>query len=137
MLEEDDTMTEELSTQISQLIALHDRRKTLLRKVQRYRKVQRLIEPLKNPQQNVQPSLVTREGQLADELARMKTLGIRVAGGIARRNEVGVEGAEDDEDVIMVDERAKVDGVGRWCRARVRPALVGLLWVCLRETGRR
>ena len=86
------------------------------RKIEQYRRLREMLEPLRDPQSNVQPDLVTKDGALAEELAKTKALGIRVAGGVARRNERGDGGGGGadgggEDDVIMVDEGAKIAAV--------------------------
>jgi hypothetical protein len=44
-----------------------------------YEHLQKLLRPLKNPITNVQPNLVTRDGELAKELGRMRVLMARVS----------------------------------------------------------
>lgn len=53
------------------------------------------MEPLRDPQVNIQPNLVTRDGELGKELDRMRILLARVAGRIGETgstaNGYGVE----------------------------------------------
>ncbi|KIW00301.1 uncharacterized protein PV09_08191 [Verruconis gallopava] len=108
MFDEDEQSTE-FAEALALLQDLSEKQQALKRKLERYKRLQRLLEPLENPQQSVQPNLVTRDGPLADELARSKTLGIRVAGGLARRNERGERSsASENGDIDMVDEGQKV-----------------------------
>lgn len=46
------------------------------------RKLQQLLEPFTEPQKNVQPNLVTRDGELTEELDRMRKLVARVGARI-------------------------------------------------------
>jgi hypothetical protein len=72
-----------------------------------------IIEPLRDPVKNMQGDLVTKDGPLAEELARTKALGIRVAAGVARRGEGAGVGADEGEndDIVMADEERKVADV--------------------------
>jgi len=45
--------------------------------------LQTLLEPLVDPQANVQPNLVTRDGELSIELHRMRVLIARVAARVS------------------------------------------------------
>ncbi|KAF2084631.1 hypothetical protein K490DRAFT_7924, partial [Saccharata proteae CBS 121410] len=58
---------------------LSARRAALAEKIARYRHLQHLLKPLKEPNQTVQPNLVTRDAALGSELTKMRTLGLRVA----------------------------------------------------------
>jgi hypothetical protein len=111
---DDEDATENFTAALTRLQELSERRKAMQCKLEQYKKLQELLEPLKNAKTSVQPNLVTKDGALAEELARTKTLGIRVAGGIARRKEradgLG-RGDDGDEDVIMVDESARVAAI--------------------------
>ncbi|KAI9835981.1 MAG: hypothetical protein M1837_003548, partial [Sclerophora amabilis] len=66
----------------AKLTSLNTRRSEVQQRLTRYRHLQRLLEPFKNPQENVQPNLVTRDGELGKELDRMRILMARVAGRI-------------------------------------------------------
>jgi hypothetical protein len=111
---DDEDATEDFTAAVTRLQELSERRKAMQRKLEQYKKLQELLEPLKNAKMSVQPNLVTKDGALAEDLARTKALGIRVAGGIARQNERGDgtgRGDNGDQDVIMVDESAKVAAI--------------------------
>lgn len=66
------------------------------------------MEPFKDPQNSIQPNLVTRDGPLADEMTKSKALGIRVAGRLAGMEEP--DGGGDDDD-FMMDENEKLAAV--------------------------
>jgi hypothetical protein len=66
------------------LKALSEKRDALARKVRLYSTVQTQIQPLKAPHESIQPHLVARDGPIAEELAKAKTLGIRLTGRVAR-----------------------------------------------------
>lgn len=57
------------------------------KRLEGYRQLQKLLEPLEHAQENVQPNLVTKDGELSKELDRMRVLLARVTGkvGEARR----------------------------------------------------
>ena len=50
-----------------------------------------LLDPFKEPQKNIQPNLVTRDGELVEELDRMRKLvarvGARINQGKSKRND--------------------------------------------------
>ncbi|PYI32350.1 putative kinetochore protein fta4 [Aspergillus indologenus CBS 114.80] len=64
------------------LVALDSRRKQRQRRLNQLRQLQRLLEPFQNPQANIQPNLVTRDGELVQELDKMRMLVARVGGRI-------------------------------------------------------
>jgi len=105
LMAEQPDIPEDFTTKIRRLQELRTRRTNLQKKLTALRQFQDFIQPIKDPQNSVQPNLVTRDGPLAEELARSKTLGIRVAGRVAG---LDGEGRDEDEDVVMVDQREKV-----------------------------
>lgn len=59
-----------------------------------------MVEPLRGPREQVQPHLVTREGELAREVTVAKTLGVRVAARLgvwAEGRDTGEEREEERE----------------------------------------
>lgn len=47
-----------------------------------YKQLEALLEPFKNPQENIQPNLLTRDGELVQEIDKMRMLVARVAGRV-------------------------------------------------------
>ncbi|KAH7380402.1 kinetochore complex Fta4 of Sim4 subunit, or CENP-50-domain-containing protein [Phaeosphaeria sp. MPI-PUGE-AT-0046c] len=88
---------------LSHLQDLASRRQMLQNKLNTYRTLLSLLEPYRNPKENIQPNLVWRDSSLAPELAKMRTLAIRVAGRVDERfGDIQVPAtAEDEEDVDM------------------------------------
>ncbi|KAK7509761.1 kinetochore complex Fta4 of Sim4 subunit, or CENP-50-domain-containing protein [Phyllosticta citriasiana] len=79
------------------LHALSARRAALRLKISRYKALRAALAPLANPAEKVQPNLVTRDGEVAGEVARARALGVRVAARVgARREERAREGRERD-----------------------------------------
>ncbi|KAJ4534126.1 hypothetical protein HRR80_004781 [Exophiala dermatitidis] len=64
------------------LIEMARKRDALRQNLARYRHLQSLLEPLDDPQTNIQPNLVTRDGELGKELDRMRILLARVTGRV-------------------------------------------------------
>lgn len=62
-------------------------RDALKQKLARYKALQKLMEPLDDPQTNIQPNLVTRDGALSTELDRTRVLLARVTGRVADIND--------------------------------------------------
>lgn len=46
------------------------------------------MEPFKDPQKNIQPNLITRDGELAQELDKMRILVARVAGRLSQSRRI-------------------------------------------------
>lgn len=65
------------------LLELCQERQQLERKVEQYRQLQKALDPLQDPVANIQPNLVTRDGELSQELDRMRVLLARVSAGVA------------------------------------------------------
>ena len=61
------------------------------KRLEGYRRLRRVLEPLEEPQENVQPNLVTRDGELARELDRMRVLCARLAAGVVEEAQQGEE----------------------------------------------
>ncbi|KAF1918344.1 kinetochore Sim4 complex subunit Fta4 [Ampelomyces quisqualis] len=102
---------------VSRLQDLAARRQMAQNKLNTYRTLLSLLEPYRKPKENIQPNLVWKDSPLAPELAKMRTLAIRVAARVKERfGDVQVPAtAEDEEDVDMDDLRnegkRKVDRV--------------------------
>ncbi|KAJ5127010.1 hypothetical protein N7448_007789 [Penicillium atrosanguineum] len=62
------------------LASLDQQRQQRQRRLDQLRHLQRLTEPFKDPQKNIQPNLVTRDGELIQELENMRMLVARVGG---------------------------------------------------------
>jgi hypothetical protein len=79
-------------------------------KLETYKNIQKRVEPLKNPQTSVQPNLATRDGVLEGELAKMRSLGIRVGSRVvgAKSKRAAEKDGDDLRDVLEgLDERRK------------------------------
>ena len=64
------------------LVQLAAERDAKLQKLQRYQKLQQLLKPYEKPESNVQPNLVQKDGEMAEEMARLRVLCARVAGRV-------------------------------------------------------
>ena len=108
---------DEYLSSLSRLQELSAHRQTLQNRLGSYRTLLSLLDPYRAPKENIQPNLVWREAPLAPELAKTRTLAIRVAARVEERfGHVQVPAtAEDEEDVDMEDlgnqGRRKVDAV--------------------------
>lgn len=76
----------EMYTRLRQeLLGLSHARDALKQKVAKYKSLQRLMEPLDNPLVNIQPNLITKDGELSKELERMRVLLARVTGKVSEK----------------------------------------------------
>ncbi|KAK8209324.1 kinetochore Sim4 complex subunit Fta4 [Phyllosticta capitalensis] len=119
------------TTRSAHLHTLSSRRAAARLKLARLKALQAALRPLADPARSVQPNLATRDGELAGEVARMRTLGVRVAARVGERVEARRKGDTadgEDEEVregdgseVLVGEmsaeerqRRKLEGVLRW-----------------------
>ncbi|KAK2781302.1 hypothetical protein FQN53_000646 [Emmonsiellopsis sp. PD_33] len=84
-----------------------------------YKQLQELLQPFRDPQTTIQPNLVTRDGQLGQELDRMRMLVAKVTGRVrsgrvdgrfGERGEEG-DGDGDGEEDVDVDVDARLEKV--------------------------
>ncbi|GAM42940.1 hypothetical protein TCE0_044f17354 [Talaromyces pinophilus] len=54
------------------LVALDNRRQVKQKQLAQYKQLEALLEPLRNPQENIQPNLLTRDGELVREIDKMR-----------------------------------------------------------------
>lgn len=81
----------------ARLVALDAQRQVQKQKLAQYRKLRGLVEPFRDPQVNVQPNLVTKDGELKTELDRMRVLIARVASGLQGPEGAGATVGEGEE----------------------------------------
>ncbi|EAW07545.1 kinetochore subunit FTA4 family protein [Aspergillus clavatus NRRL 1] len=67
-----------------QLVRLDSKRQQRQRRLNQLRRLQSLLEPFLEPQKNIQPNLVMRDGELVQELEKMRMLVARVGGRIGQ-----------------------------------------------------
>lgn len=85
---------------LTRLQSLSAQRLTLQQKLNTYRTLLALLEPYREPKENVQPNLVWKDSPLAAELTKTRTLAIRVAGRVGERfGDVQVPATADDEHI--------------------------------------
>lgn len=102
---------------MSRLQDLSAHRQTLQNKLNTYRALLSLLEPYRQPKENIQPNLVWKDSPLVPELSKTRTLAIRVAGRVDERFggvEVPATMDEDegiDMDDLQNDRKRKVDKV--------------------------
>lgn len=104
---------------VSRLQDLSARRQALQNRLNTYRTLVSLLEPYRKPKENIQPNLVWKDAPIAPELAKTRTLAIRVAGRVAERFEdvqvpaTAEENEEEDIDMgrLMEERKRKVGSV--------------------------
>jgi uncharacterized coiled-coil DUF342 family protein len=75
----------------AELASLSEEREALRKKLAQYRKLRDLMAPLQQPLEQVQPNLVTRDGELGQELERTKVLLARIAGQVGELRKADAE----------------------------------------------
>ncbi|KAL2871762.1 kinetochore subunit FTA4 family protein [Aspergillus lucknowensis] len=89
--EEDRLRYKRLRERLGSLDNLRQQRQ---RRLDQLRQLQRLLEPFCKPQNNVQPNLVTRDGDLVRELEKMRMLVARVSGRMEQNQKDGNGGSD-------------------------------------------
>ncbi|KAF2024609.1 hypothetical protein EK21DRAFT_78283 [Setomelanomma holmii] len=102
---DNDVTQDDYLASVSRLQDLSARRQTLQNKLNTYRTLLSLLDPYRKPKENIQPNLVWKDSPLAPELAKTRTLAIRVAGRVEEKfGDVQVPATADEEgDVDMED----------------------------------
>ncbi|KIW96160.1 uncharacterized protein Z519_03227 [Cladophialophora bantiana CBS 173.52] len=97
-----------------ELLSLSQQRDVLKGKLAQYRRLQQLMEPLREPQENIQPNLVTRDGELSQELARMRVLLARVTAQVGEMGKTTRPHEEGQPNAAQTDQQklARVMGWG-------------------------
>lgn len=90
------------------LVELDQQRQRQQQRLAQYRQLEALLAPLKDPVENIQPNLVTRDGELVKEIDRMRMLAARVAGRVSQ-TQVMHEG--DWTEVSRTDPESKLAAV--------------------------
>ncbi|MCJ1350812.1 MAG: hypothetical protein MMC33_000793 [Icmadophila ericetorum] len=79
----------------SQLSTLSEKEQELRRKTTIYKQLLQMLLPIKDPKNNIQPNLVTKDGELGKELEKMKVLMVRL-GEKVKSSDIG--GQERDKE---------------------------------------
>ncbi|CDM28676.1 hypothetical protein DTO013E5_892 [Penicillium roqueforti] len=67
------------------LASLDSQRQQRQRRLDQLQHLRRLLEPFEDPQKDIQPNLITKDGELVQELEKMRMLVARVGGRIAQQ----------------------------------------------------
>ena len=79
-----DDQKEEYTALHARLASLTEQRDMQQKRLARYQALQKLLRPFENAKENVQPNLVTKDGELAKEMERMWVLLAKVTGKVAQ-----------------------------------------------------
>lgn len=85
------------ATAHANLASLAARRTAAQNRLAQLQSLRKLLVPYQNPQTNIQPNLVTRNGELGKELDRMRILLARVTGAIQQHSRGRPNGDENGE----------------------------------------
>lgn len=92
------------TTALARLQGLSAQRQLLENRLNTYRTLLKLLEPYRKPKEDIQPNLVWRDAPLAPELAKTRTLAIRVAGRVGEKfANVQVPATADQEEEIDIE----------------------------------
>lgn len=90
---------DEYLSAVARLQSLSAHRQTLQNRLTTYHTLLSLLEPFRNPKENIQPNMVWKDAPLAPELAKVRTLAIRVAGRVGEKlGDVQVPATAEEED---------------------------------------
>ncbi|KAF1835137.1 hypothetical protein BDW02DRAFT_298007 [Decorospora gaudefroyi] len=107
---------DEYLSSVSRLQSLSAKRQTLQNRLTTYRTLLGLLEPYRSPRETIQPNLLGKDAPLAPELAKMRTLAIRVAARVEERfGHVQVPATADQEEEEDVD----MEGLGSERKGKV------------------
>ncbi|KAL4986199.1 kinetochore Sim4 complex subunit Fta4 [Aspergillus falconensis] len=87
------------------LANLDKQRQQRRRRLDQLRLLQHLLEPFREPQTNVQPNLITKDGELVRELEKMRMLVARVSGRIAQSQAASNDGGSDASYVLASEQK--------------------------------
>ena len=87
------------------LASLAEQRGQQQQRLERYKQLQTLLEPFTNAQENVQPNLVTRDGELGKELERMRILLARVTGRVSEMRDQGLVSHSDGTTAVSNEQK--------------------------------
>ena len=104
----DDTQAEEYVFLRRQLLEASVERDTAREKLARYEKLKELLGPFENVQEGTQGNLVTRDGELAREMERMRVLVARVVGRLGVEGGVESKGRGEERESRTFDEKLKM-----------------------------
>lgn len=86
-------------------MSLDDQRQQRRQRLDQLRRLQDLLEPFGNPQENIQPNLVKRDGELVQELEKMRMLAARVGGRIERNKAMSFNQGSQDGPLVDSDQK--------------------------------
>jgi hypothetical protein len=91
------------------LLELDAERKQTQQRLAQYKQLGKLLDPFKDPQTNIQPNLVTRDGQLGEELDRMRMLVAKISRRIEESKKVAA--VSDQHQKLSTDPDTKLSAL--------------------------
>ena len=86
-------------------MSLDDQRQRRRQRLDQLRRLQELLEPFGKPQENIQPNLVTRDGELVQELEKMRMLAARVGGRMEQNKTMSFDQKTQDGPLVDSDQK--------------------------------
>lgn len=91
------------------LVEYDQKRQQRQQHLEQLRHLQRLLEPYEDPQKDIQPNLITRDGELVLELEKMRMLVARVGGRIAQQK--SGNNIPDDQEYLLPGSKRKLEAL--------------------------
>ena len=91
------------------LASLDSQRRQRQRRLDQLQHLRRLLEPFKEPEKDIQPNLITKDGELIQELEKMRMLVARVGGRIAQQKRTS--GVPENQNHSLPDSDQKLDAL--------------------------
>ncbi|ETN37756.1 uncharacterized protein HMPREF1541_07379 [Cyphellophora europaea CBS 101466] len=107
-VEEDEQRAKRYEDKRVQLLELCKKRDETERRLERYRRLRALLQPYEQPQEHIQPNLVTKDGELGKELERMRVLLARVTARMGEHKDLqgqSVAASADQESTVGFEEK--------------------------------
>ena len=86
-------------------MSLDDQRQRRRQRLDQLRQLQELLEPFGKPQEDIQPNLVTRDGELVQELEKMRMLAARVGGRMEQNKTMSFNQKAQDGPLVDSDQK--------------------------------
>lgn len=91
------------------LVDYDQKRQQRQQHLEQLRHLQRLLEPYQDPQKDIQPNLITRDGELVQELEKMRMLVARVGGRIAQQKKGS--GLREEQEYLLPGSKRKLEAL--------------------------
>lgn len=96
--------------QLRRKLVDHDqKRQQRQQHLEQLRYLRRLLEPYQDSQKHIQPNLITRDGELVQELEKMRMLVARVGGRIAQQKKGS--GLREEQEYLLPGSKRKLEAL--------------------------